>query len=264
MNRIGGGRQKADDSREARVSSARGEVETRQPAYLVIVGALSERISTGIYAPGSRLPSGPQLCAEFGVSPMTLRRALTALKSQGLISCVQGRGSFVRSPDLSKSTFKLASLSGEWLDGSAEIRLLSVAMTKADGKTATMLGIAEGQRVVSLRRLVTSNAGPTMYHNEYVVYDPRLPLLESQLQLTSLHAFLESDRGERFPRGELTVRAMNLDHVSAEALGEPEGAAALCLEHLFRDGDGHPVSWGYFLLRAELFQLSAQLGNARQ
>jgi DNA-binding GntR family transcriptional regulator len=237
-------------------------VETKQPAYRVILGALSERISTGIYAPGTRLPTSPQLCTEFGVSPMTVRRALTALKGQGLISCVQGRGTFVRSPDLSKSTFRLTSLSGEWLDDSAEIRLLSVAMARADGKTAAKLGIVEGQRVVCLRRLVTSSAGPTMYHSEYVVYNPRRPLLESQLQLTSLHAFLESDRGERFPRGELTVRAMNLDCESAEALGEREGAAALCLEHLFRDVAGQPVSWGCFLLRAELFQLSAQLGNA--
>jgi GntR family transcriptional regulator len=237
----------------------RRDLDTKQPVYLTIVDALSERISAGVYAPGSRLPSSPQLCAEFGVSPMTVRRALTTLKGQGTISCFQGRGSFVRSPDLSRSTFRLASLSGEWLDSSAEVRLLSVAMTRADRKTAAMLGIGEGQRVVCLRRLVTNNSGPTMYHSEYVVYDPRRPLLESQLQLTSLHAFLESDRGKRFPRGELTVRAKNLDRDSAEALGEPEGAAALCLEHLFRDVAGNPVSWGYFLLRAELFQLSAQL-----
>jgi DNA-binding GntR family transcriptional regulator len=262
MNRIEVGRPRASASRSASVPPARRDVDAKQPVYLMIVDTLSERISTGVYAPGTRLPSSPQLCAEFGVSPMTVRRALTTLKDQGQISCFQGRGSFVRSPDLSRSTFKLASLSGQWLDGSAEIRLLSVAMTRADGKTATMLGITEGQRVVCLRRLVTSNAEPTMYHSEYVVYDPRRPLLESQLQLTSLHAFLESDRGKRFPRGELTVRAMNLDRDSAEALGEPEGAAALCLEHLFRDVAGNPVSWGYFLLRAELFQLSAQLESA--
>jgi DNA-binding GntR family transcriptional regulator len=262
MNRVEGGRPRGSHSGSARVVPAAGNGEAKQPAYRVIFGALSERISTGIYTPGSRLPSSPLLCAEFGVSPMTLRRALTALKGQGLVSCVQGRGTFVRSPDLSKSTFKLASLSGEWLDGSAEIRLLSVAMARADGKTAAMLDIVEGQRVVCLRRLVTSSVGPTMYHTEYVVYNPRRPLLESQLQLTSLHAFLESDRGERFPRGELTVRAMNLDCESAEALDEPEGAAALCLEHLFRDVAGRPVSWGRFLLRAELFQLNAQLGNA--
>jgi GntR family transcriptional regulator len=262
MDRIEERPPKASDSRRSRVAPAADDLETRQPPYRVIVGALSDRISTGVYAPGSRLPSSQHLCAEFGVSPMTVRRALTALKGQGLISCIQGRGSFVRSPDLSKSTFRLASLSGEWLEGSAEIRLLSVAMARADSKTAAMLGIAERQRVVCLRRLVTSNTGPTMYHSEFVVYDPRRPLLESQLQLTSLHAFLESDRGERFPQGELTIKAMNLDAESAEILGEREGAAALCLEHLFRDAGGRPVSWGYFLLRAELFQLRAQLGNA--
>ena len=262
MNQIARGRPKTSGLGNAQVPPSSGELKARQPAYLIIVGTLSERISTGIYAPGGRLPSSPQLCTEFGVSPMTVRRALNTLKGQGLISCVQGRGSFVRSPDLSKSTFRLVSHSGEWLDGSAEIRLLSVAMTRADNKTAAMLGVAENQRVVCLRRLVTSKAGPTMHHTEYVVYDPRRPLLESQLQLTSLHAFLESDRGERFPRGELTVRATNLEPEGAEALGEPDGAAALCLEHLFRDVAGQPVSWGYFLLRAELFQLSARLESA--
>jgi DNA-binding GntR family transcriptional regulator len=263
MNRTGRGRPRADDVGGARVPSARNDGEGRLPAYLAIAGELSERIATGVYVPGSRLPSGAQVCTEFGVSPMTARRALGSLKNQGLISCVQGRGSFVRSPDLSKSTFRLTSASGDWLDSSAEVRLLSVAMSRADAKTARMLGVAEGQRVVSLRRLVTSGARPAMYHNEFVLHDPRRPLLESQLQLMSLSAFLESDRGERFPQGDLTVTAMNLDRETADALGEPEGAAALCLEHLFLDAGGHPVSWGYLFLRSESFQLRAQMGSTR-
>jgi DNA-binding GntR family transcriptional regulator len=99
-----------------------------------------------------------------------------------------------------------------------------------------------------------------MYHTEYIIYDPRRPLVESQLQLTSLHAFLDSGRAERFPRGELTLTAVNLDAESAQALGESEGALALCLEHLFQERDRTPVSWGWFLMRAELFRLRARLG----
>jgi DNA-binding GntR family transcriptional regulator len=261
MSRTDGKQTAAREARKTRETSHDEEAPGKRSAFQTIVETLTERISEGIYSPRSRLPTSPQLCDEFGVSPMTVRRALATLKGQGLISCVQGRGSFVRSPDLSKSTFRLASLSGEWLDGSAEIRLLSVSMTRADEQTAAMLRVAQGQRVACLRRLVTSTTGPTMYHNEYLVYDPRRPLLESQLQLTALHAFLESDRGQRFPHGELTVRATNLDRESAAALGEPEGAAALCLEHLFRDVAGHPVSWGYFLLKADLFRLKAELGS---
>ncbi len=230
------------------------------PAYLRIAGTLAERLNSGEYAAGSRLPSGAKLCAEFEVSPMTVRRALSLLEQQGLVAGVKGRGTFARCRDLADSVFRLDSLSGEWLDGSADIRILSATMTKADPHVAVMLNVSPGQRVIYLRRVVHSNGIPAMYHTEYIIYDPRRPLVESQLQLTSLHAFLDSGGAQRFPRGELTVTAVKLDEDSSQVLGEAEGSLALCLEHLFQERDGTPVSWGRFLLRAELFRLRARLG----
>jgi len=231
-----------------------------QPAYLRIVAALTGRIISGVYAAGSRLPSGSELCAEFEVSPMTVRRALAILATQGLVTGEKGRGTFVRSLDLRDSMFRLDSPTGDWLDESAEIRLLTAAMIRADARVADMLRLREGDRVIYLRRLVLYDGNPAMYHTEYIAYDPRRPLVESQLQLTSLHAFLNSGNAQRFPRGELTLTAVNLDAESAAVLGQPEGALALCLEHLFLELDRTPVSWGLFLLRAELFRLRARLG----
>jgi len=231
-----------------------------EPAYLHIARTLADRVTSGVYPAGSRLPSGAQLCAEFGVSPMTVRRALTWLQNQGLIVGEKGRGTYVRALDLTDTVFRLDSLTGEWLDESAEIRLLSASMTRADEKVAAMLGLKPGDRVVYLRRLVLQGGNPAMYHKEYIIYDPRRPLVEAQLQLTSLHAFLDSGRAHRFPRGELTLTAVKLDAESAQALGEPEGALALCLEHVFQERDRTPVSWGWFLMRAELFRLRARLG----
>lgn len=123
-----------------------------------------------------------------------------------------------------------------------------------------MLGLSPGDRVIYLRRLILYDDNPAMYHTEYIAYDPRRPLVESQLQLTSLHAFLDSGRAQRFPRGELTLTAVQLDAESAAVLGQPEGALALRLEHVFQAFDRTPVSWGWFLLRAELFRLRARLG----
>lgn len=225
-----------------------------------IAETLADRVITGVYPAGSPLPSGSRLCREFGVSPMTVRRALSLLQDRGLVSGIQGRGTFARSLNLSDSTFRLDSPSGEWLDGSAEIRLLSAAVARADDRIAPVLGVPPGERVIYLRRLVLYDGNPAMYHTEYIVYDPRRPLVESQLQLTSLHAFLDSGRARRFPRGELTLTAVNLDEESARFLGQSEGALALCLEHLFKEEDCTPVSWGWFLMRAELFRLRARLG----
>jgi DNA-binding GntR family transcriptional regulator len=230
------------------------------PAYLHIAKTVSERVTSGQYPAGSRLPSGTQFCAEFGVSPMTVRRALTMLENQGLVSGVQGRGTFVRAVGLGDSNFRLDSVAGDWLDETAEIRLLTASMTRADEAIAARLHVRTGDRVIYLRRLVLQDGGPAMYHTEYIIYDPRRPLVESQLQLTSLHAFLDSGSARRFPRGELTLTAVKLDPDSAEVLGEPEGALALCLEHIFQKEDRSPVSWGWFLMRAELFRLRATIG----
>lgn len=236
----------------------RGDAEP--PAYLKIATTLADRVTSGVYPAGSRLPSGAELCREFGVSPMTMRRAISRLENQGLVFGVKGKGTFARSLDLGDSVFRLDSLSGEWLNGSAEIRLLSASMTRADDRVAAMLRVAPGDRVIYLRRLVLYDGEPAMYHREYITYDPRRPLVESQLQLTSLHAFLDSGGAQRFPRGELTLTAVNLDEEGARALGQPTGALALCLEHVFQERDRTPVSWGWFLLRAELFRLRARLG----
>ena len=247
--------------RDSREGSPPGRVEeTRSPAYLQIAETLADRVTSGVYPAGSRLPSGSEFCTEFGVSPMTVRRALTILQDQGLVSGMRGRGTFARSIDLSDSVFRLDSLTGDWLDESAEIRLLSASMSRADERVAAMLGVEPGERVIFLRRLVLYDGNPAMYHTEYIVYDPRRPLVESQLQLTSLHAFLDSGRAHRFPLGELTLTAVSLDGESAQALGESEGALALRLEHVFQQSDRTPVSWGWFIMRAELFRLRARLG----
>jgi GntR family transcriptional regulator len=182
------------------------------------------------------------------------------LTDRGLISAEKGRGTFARSLGLTDSVFTVEQLMGGWLDDSAEVRLLSAATTRADGQVVAMLEIPAGSRVVHLRRLVLSDGKPAVYHVEYVVFDPRRPLVESQLQLTSWQGVLEAKRGQGFPRGEVALGAVALDADAAKVLAERPGTPALCMEHLFRDTERRPVSWGRFLLRGDLFRLRARLG----
>ncbi|MDD6790550.1 MAG: winged helix-turn-helix domain-containing protein, partial [Thermobifida fusca] len=54
--------------------------------YTRITNALRQRITAGTYAPGTRLPSEAALCAEFSVARNTVRRALSVLQDEGLIT----------------------------------------------------------------------------------------------------------------------------------------------------------------------------------
>ncbi|WP_306188843.1 GntR family transcriptional regulator [Streptomyces sp. MK5] len=54
------------------------------------------RIESGEYSPGDRLPAETALAAEYKVSLPTMRQALAALQTEGLIEKRHGRGNFVR------------------------------------------------------------------------------------------------------------------------------------------------------------------------
>lgn len=56
---------------------------------------LADRIKSGTYPPGSRLPSWAKLEEEFGVSEMVIRGAMRSLKAMGLVEPIHGVGTFV-------------------------------------------------------------------------------------------------------------------------------------------------------------------------
>jgi GntR family transcriptional regulator len=62
---------------------------------------LHDEIARGAMAPGEALPTEQALCDQFGVSRITVRRALADLADQGYIERRQGVGSFVRQHDRS-------------------------------------------------------------------------------------------------------------------------------------------------------------------
>jgi len=60
-----------------------------------IMESLKERILTGEFEPGGKLPSEQELLKEYDVSRLTLREALAHLSALGIISVRQGKGAFV-------------------------------------------------------------------------------------------------------------------------------------------------------------------------
>jgi GntR family transcriptional regulator len=233
------------------------------PAYRHIADTIADQIGAGVYRPGDQLPTEPQLRARFGVSPVTVRRAVTLLLDRGLVTTTQGKGTFVRSPDLGEAVFRLQEITDMWTgDDSVDVRLLEARILPADGKVASMLHLRPADPVVYMRRLVSRRGQPLIYQVEHVVYDERRPLVETQLRITSLDGLLQAARGEGIPSGQLTILAVSLDAEAARFLKVPEGSPAFCLEHLFLYFDGRPVSWGRFLCRADQFRLTTHIGVA--
>lgn len=61
-----------------------------------VAAELRTAIDTGRYAPSSRLPSERALSEQFGVSRVTMRRAIAELEGEGLLRVARGSGAYVR------------------------------------------------------------------------------------------------------------------------------------------------------------------------
>jgi DNA-binding GntR family transcriptional regulator len=66
-----------------------------RPPYLAVADALRERIDAGEWLPGEALPSVAVLSEQYNVSSSTAGRAIRVLANEGLVTTVQGWGSFV-------------------------------------------------------------------------------------------------------------------------------------------------------------------------
>jgi GntR family transcriptional regulator len=65
-----------------------------RPPYLVVAGALRERLDRGEWLPGEALPSVTELAEAYDVSSSTAGRAIRVLVDEGRLTTVKGWGTF--------------------------------------------------------------------------------------------------------------------------------------------------------------------------
>jgi DNA-binding GntR family transcriptional regulator len=70
--------------------------ESSTAPYRQVAAILRERIQTGRYPPGMRLPSINDLVQEFGVARTTAGKALRLLVTEGAAEMSAGMGFYVR------------------------------------------------------------------------------------------------------------------------------------------------------------------------
>ena len=71
------------------------EFDSNRPIYLQLMEQLKINIITGVYPPGSKIPSVRDLAMETGVNPNTMQRALTEVERENLLYSQRTNGRFV-------------------------------------------------------------------------------------------------------------------------------------------------------------------------
>lgn len=116
------------------------------PQYLKVKNHLREGMASGRWKPGDLLPSEAELGTEFGLSRMTVNRALRELHQEGLVERVQGVGTFVAQLHRIASTLTVRDVHEEIAQRGhrhdAQVHVLE--QIRADEAQARLFGLVAG------------------------------------------------------------------------------------------------------------------------
>ena len=137
---------------------------TFEPLYYQIRENLREKIHNHEYAPGSMIPSEAELCQLYGVSRVTVRRAVLDLVQEGLLTRGKGRGTFVAENYGLTAVNGVQSFTQELLGLNMRptAKLLSCKVHKASRSLCEKLELGEDEDVVTVSRLRLADNEPCM------------------------------------------------------------------------------------------------------
>jgi len=138
---------------------------TARYLYQAVSQGLRERIFDGVYRSGDRIPPASELAQDFGVSMITIRRAIRDLSLEGLLVGRQGLGVFVARKQVITRRLKVGHI--EPIDADIRrtglepsIKELDWRMFSADDVVARRLKVEEGAVVHCAERVLCANEEP--------------------------------------------------------------------------------------------------------
>ena len=229
-----------------------------EPLYAQLRDILKARIEQGLYPVGRRIPSEDQLNAQFGVSRITVRRALSELANEGYLIKRAGKGSYVsdswvkfhapskvsvRFPQNNDvQAFSESCIANGFTPGATLIRCAKIPGIESE---RSFFGFGPEDDLLLVERVRTADDLPIMVEENLFPYEPYGFIENEDLSDASLYELIL-----RHGCTEPCLRepcALELEKCSlnyAKILKVPAGEPLFCLTGRYYDSEGHPMYFG--------------------
>lgn len=140
------------------------------PAYEQVKAFIKAKITQGLWRPGDAVPSESALQQQFGVSRMTVNRAVKELAVEGLVTRVQGSGTVVAHLHRISSTLQVRDIHEEILERGHlhTTQVLTVEPVRASVAVAQGLKLRVGARVFHSVLVHFENGVPILLEDRHV------------------------------------------------------------------------------------------------
>lgn len=235
------------------------------PLYATLRDDLQRQITSGRLVVGSWLPSEAELQRQYGISQSPVRRALRDLEQLGLISRHQGRGSVVRSRELSAAN-RMIGLGTELRERGHVVESVSLEPARletAPDHVCRELELAEGSVAYRLHRMFLVDGEPCVVFIHFLSPAIGEGLGDDLDRASSLYQFLSS-RGFGPTGARETISAGTLTGAQAAELDLAAGSVALIRHRVAFTADWTPVESTTYWARADRYSMNLDIHDPSQ
>jgi GntR family transcriptional regulator len=226
-----------------------------KPLFLQIYERFYQKISSGEWRPGDKIPPELDLARWYGVGRVTVRRAIDDLVHDRLLVRRRAKGTFVAEGKLERRLVDVESFTSrmEALGREARARVLGVERLPATHAIADLLHVSRESPVVAVTRLRLANGDPLAIETSTLSLD-RFPGLDViDFEGVSMYRLLADRYGVRPERSHKTLEITSADRSEAAHLGVNLGAPLFLLTATVYQADV-PIEHVKTLLRGERFR----------
>jgi GntR family histidine utilization transcriptional repressor len=227
-----------------------------------ILADLEERILSGEWPPGHRIPFEHELTALYGCSRMTVNKALTQLAAAGLIERRRKAGSFVRRPHSQSAVLEIAEIQAEVQALGLPYRFIVDARRRRRSTRADQdcLGMRQPVPVLAITCRHFAGSRPFCREERIINLDAVPEAADESFDEVAPGAWLV--RRVPWTAAEHRIRAVPADAGIAAALERPEGTSCLQIERRTFSAE-HPITFVRLTYPGEVHELVARFAPSQ-
>ena len=232
------------------------------PRYYQVYTVVQQRLREGEWAAETPMPTEQEFAVDFGVSRVTIRKALSMLEEQHLIARHQGRGTFALPVPRRQSRANFGGFLENVVDFelNTKVRVLFFGRIVLPAEIASLLACAPGAKGLKIVR-VRSDAQSPFSHTTCYLPEPEADLVtEAALGNRTVIAILGA-AGVSTPTAEQRLSANVAGIEISKLLKIDVGAPMIAMTRLVRNEDNRPVEYLEALYRPDRYEYRVNLSR---
>jgi len=235
----------------------------QEKLYIQLTRIFLDQIGSGVWQLGQRIPSEDDLCKKYDVSKITVRQAIQNLVSDGYMTKIQGRGTFVTSVlpliGLAMKTRFTEEMFGKEVKTDKTVLFQGVMEPSTDVRSY----LRTDDRIYRILCRRNVNGTPAYLDESFVPHRALSEIEDQDFTQISLYLLLQEKGLRKIFKVIQTVEILDIWEDPARHLEIPAGVPVLAVHRLFSSSDDTPVAYTRLLGRSDRYKFQTEFERIR-